>query len=382
MNQPSIPTDAEIRLLTEMLANHDSFNDEGDPATNAQNNSMECPAPAVLWALFEPATEETAWTLRMRNHVKRCPECGPLTQRLQGFVAASDERSSLDEEYEAAWNSAKKRMERDFHNMLAMKVKPRPEPFWKLRWLPSRPMAYALGGCAAALLVLSGITLFYAGDKSDQGSSQLAQSESEIWTQPATKAGETSAPGAELPTENNPPPHSTAPSNEPPPESTSTAAGGEQQPSTGSTTAANPAKSSGPDLSGIGNGAVATSSEASKPAIHTTSVLLTPGMDAQIQILLIRHEAGGTMVEGALTAASSPGAPSVIFSARIEDGSAPVRLRIHMLELDGKRMNLQGGDVSAVTITWPETARQPVPGQNLEVRVTKGAKLTSEAEKK
>jgi len=55
MNQPSIPTDAEIRLLTEMLANHDSFDDEGDPATNAQNNSMECPAPAVLWALFEPA---------------------------------------------------------------------------------------------------------------------------------------------------------------------------------------------------------------------------------------------------------------------------------------------------------------------------------------
>jgi hypothetical protein len=105
-------------------------------------------------------------------------------------------------------------------------------------------------------------------------------------------------------------------------------------------------------------------------------------MQGRIQILLVRQEGSSTIVDAALTPLSSTASPSVIFSARIGAGSAPVRLRIHMIEQDGKRMKLQGADVTAVTVAWPDKERKPLPGESFEVKVLSGTTLTSEAEKK
>ena len=53
-----------------------------------------------------------------------------------------------------------------------------------------------------------------------------------------------------------------------------------------------------------------------------------------------------------------------------------------MIEQDGKRMKLQGADVTAVTVAWPDKERKPLPGESFEVKVLSGTTLTSEAEKK
>lgn len=404
MSQPSIKTDAEIRLLTEMLA--DSFDEESQIPPGASLRVSECPAPAVLWALFEPAAEETAWTLRMRDHVKGCPECGSLTKRLQGFVAASEDRASISREYEAAWKSAEKRMERKLQNMLALnaqsRMKPKPEPWWKLRWLPPMTMAYALGGCAVVLLLLSGITLFLAGGKPDASSNQLAQSDADIWSQPASQGDDAdrhgasepagassnapgSSPGAAQPGSSNgevAAQHSApgAVSTGQPLQSGPSAA--EPRPTEAANPGANATATQRPELGGQPSRTIATSSEAANAAIHTLSVQLTAGMQGRIQILLVRQEGSSTIVDAALTPLSSTASPSVIFSARIGAGSAPVRLRIHMIEQDGKRMKLQGADVTAVTVAWPDKERKPLPGESFEVKVLSGTTLTSEAEKK
>ena len=392
MTQPSIKSDAEIRLLTEMLAEHDSFAEEGDATPHADDNFTGCPAPAVLWALFEPETEETTWTARMRNHVKQCADCGPLTQSLQGFVAASDEGSPLHAEYEAAWKSAENRMERNIQNILALNTKSKPEPFWKLRWLPSMQLAYALGGCAALLLLISGITLYQEGKKQEAGSGQIAQSDAYIWSQPAAASDTPQAPNTTEQAASGDRVPATPIGNESPQQLTdgqiagSVAAGepaaAPHPPAVASAgnTGATPG-SEGPSAGYESGGTITTSSKAAGPPIETVSLLLRAGMDATVQILLVHKEGTGTMIEGTLTPSASSGSPSAIFSARIGDGSVPVKLQIHMLELDGKRMKLQGG-VSAITVKWPVSARQPLPGQSLEVRVANGAKLVSEGKSK
>ena len=57
MSHPSFKTDAEIRLLTKMLT--DNFHEEDPLFPGEPLRTSECPAPALLYALFEPSAKDS-----------------------------------------------------------------------------------------------------------------------------------------------------------------------------------------------------------------------------------------------------------------------------------------------------------------------------------
>jgi hypothetical protein len=378
MSRSSMRVEAEIQLLNEILAEREAEIDRH--GTDAEAGPLECPAPQVLWTLFEPAAEETAWTLRMRMHVNKCPVCGPLMENLRGFAAAADGSSAVSKEGKAAWAAADKRLERNIRSLLTAKRKP--EPFWKLSWLPPMRMAYAMGGCAAMLLAAAGLVVYYGAGNEDARSGRSPQEEAAIWTKPGAQTADSTKPAESAGTM---PANSPDGEHLPEPAATGIAAGepaaAPQLPVAASTGAAD----DGTIASGAGAGGgskIAASSQAVKTAADGPAVLLTAGTKARVEVLLVRQQAGGEEIEGNLAPLSISGAPAVIFSAYLVEGSGPVRLRIHMLEFEGKRLEVQGGDLANVTVNWPAEWRKPAPGQTVVVGILNGTMVKSAGEKK
>ena len=272
-------------------------------------------------------------------------------------------------------------MERNIRKRLPIHPKPKRARWWSFEWLPSMAMVYTLGGSAAALLIFCAATVFLAGNKPPAASNQLARTEADIWTHPAPqRRGAEPAIGLGSMESSERFPANTA-RNEPHSVEREATPAGEPRPNSQPVPAIPvlPGETGRPSAR---SGIIAASSENASASVHRISVELSAGMQARIQILLARQESGSTIVEAALTTPSSTTAPSVIFSARVAEDSAPVRLQIHMLEQDGRRMSLHDGEINSVIVRWPDSERKPLPGQSFEVQVLSGATLESQAERK
>jgi hypothetical protein len=340
-------TRGEFELLTEILSEKDGGDMDG---------ANKCPAPALLWALLERTPDSTSTTLPLREHVSHCASCAQLVERFRGFVEAAD-GNGQSADAEKAWSGAEARISRSIEKQLKAAMPQRRTSFWKMEWLrPARlNLAWVGGGCAMAMAVA--VMAFYLNwDRQDTPASQL-KAEASLWTQPAAS------------------PTSPDTGSATPDRVSSSKAASEGD--TAVSTAA-PAVTEMPAQFGARAEAakgVATSAANAKDASSNASLLFASGKLAWVQIFLVKPEAnGGHLVEGELRTLSDGGSASknaVSFSVRVGKASAPVQLKIHSLEFEGKHFNVKG-DTIGVSVNWPEGAGELVPGQTFSVRVING----------
>jgi len=377
MSRSSIRVETEIQLLNEILAEHEAESEQKQH--EAEAGPLECPSPQALWALFEQAAEETALTLGMHGHVNQCLVCGQLIENLRAFAATADGSSVVSAEGEAAWAAAGKHLERKIRSQLMAKRKS--ELFWKLSWLPPMGMAYAVGGCAAILLAAATWVVYYSAGKQEAHLVRFPQEEAAIWTKAGAQTADSTKPDSRESTGAKP---ASEPDREHLPEPTAGSVADESavvpRPTVATSSGAADDETIAPGAAGAVK--LAPSSSAVNTAADGPAVLLTAGTNARVQVLLVRQHAGGEVIEGNLAPLSLSGGSAVIFSAYLGEGSGPVRLRIHMLESDGKRLEVQSGEVSNVAVEWPAEVRKPVPGQTVVVKILNGAMVKSAGEKK